>query len=194
MQAWIRPLVASMSIVAVLAVSAQLPDPTSAATLAARWRAPLNVGSRSQGSATLNAYTTGAGVLAIRMTRVRPYAAFSVGLYSGTCSRPGSRVTRLPTVTSTATGTVARNLAIGQTLMTRLRSLLRRGHLSVAVGSLSRCGTLVRLTLTPGPTPRPTPSPTPTPTPTPTLAPTPTPYVYPPPPTPPPYTYRAPTP
>jgi hypothetical protein len=176
---------AVVTVVAVLAISANWANPTTAATVSAKWGTQVKVGARSQGSATLFAYSAGSAALSLRLTGLRPYATYSVGLYAGTCSTLGTRAALLPVVTSTAGGTVTRGLAIGQILAGRLKAIIRRGHLSVAIGSTRRCGTLARIALSPTPTPTPTPddtsSPTPVPSPseTPPPTPSPTPYVYP---------------
>jgi hypothetical protein len=185
MRALTPSAVAVMAIVTIFVAGTSRPDSTSAATVSAKWGAQIEVGGvRPQGSATLYAYTTGTGALGLRLTGLRPATNYWVGLYSGTCSNLGARVVLLPTVRSTASGTVTRSLTLSRTFTTRLRTLLR-GHLSVAIGSGRRCGTLARLSVSPSPTPTPSPTPaaTPTPTPTPTPyignpMPTPTPYIY----------------
>jgi hypothetical protein len=200
MRARIPLSVAIATVAAVLAVSANSPDPTTAATVSARWSTPIQVpGARPQGTATLYAYASGTGSLSLRLAGLRPGATFSVRIYTGTCSNLRARVVLLPTVTSSMAGTVARGLALNRTLTARLRTLLRGGHLSVTVGTLRRCGTLVRASLAPSPTPTPSPTPGATPTPTPTATPTPTPTPTPtatpiPMPSPTPYVYPTPTP
>lgn len=176
MRAQTPSVVAALAIASILVLSPSSPDPTSALTVAAKWGAKVQVGSTvPQGTATLYVYTTGSGALGLRLTGLRPSTNYWVALYSGTCSRLGARVMLFPTVTSSANGTVVRGLTFRRDVATRVRALLR-GTLSVAIGSVRRCGTLARQSLTPSPTPTATPTPTPISMPTPT--PTPTPYVY----------------
>jgi hypothetical protein len=179
-------VVVAVAILTVFAAGAKWPDSAAAATVTAKWGAQIEVGGvRPQGSATLSFYATGTGALGLRLTGLQPATSYWVGLYTGSCSRLGARVLAFPTVTSSISGTVTRGLTFRSSVAARLRTLVR-GKLSVAIGSLRRCGTLVRLSLSPAPTPTPTPKPTfsasplPTPTPTPTPAPTPlpTPYIY----------------
>jgi hypothetical protein len=183
--------VAAAAIVTAVVAGGSLPDPASAATVSAKWTTSIQVpGARPQGIATLSTYTTGLGTLSLRLTGLRAGTAFAVRLYTGTCSSLRARVVVLPSVTSSITGTVSRGLTLSRTVTSRLRTLTRAGQLSVTIGSLRRCGTLARASLTAGPTASPTPSPTPgaTPTPTPTASPTetpepmpmatPTPYTY----------------
>ena len=168
--------VATLAIVSTFVAVTSWPGQTAAATVAAKWGTHIEVGGvRPQGSATLYAYTSGTGALGLRLTGLKPSTMYWVGLYFGTCSRLGARVVVLPTVTSTMSGTVTRGLTLGRALTTRLRTLLR-GRLSVAIGSVRRCGTLAPLSLSPSPTPTPSPTPGATPLSTPTL--TPTPYIY----------------
>lgn len=172
MRALTHSIVAALAIATVLVAGTNWADSTAAATVSAKWDTQIQVsGVRAQGSATLYAYTTGAGALGLRLTGLNPSTSYWVGLYSGSCSALGTRVLLLRTVTSTASGTVTRGLTLTAALTARLRTLLR-GHLSVAIGSVRRCGTLAPLLLSPAPTPTPTPTPEATPTPTPT----PTPY------------------
>lgn len=192
MRARIPFAVMAAAIVMVVAILGNGPDPASAATASATWATPVQVpGARPQGTVTLYAWTTGSGTLSLRLTGLQAGAAFSVRLYTGTCSSLRTRVILLPTVTSTMTGTVTRGLTLSRTWTSRLRTLLAGGHLSVTIGSLRRCGSLAAVSLAPTATPTPSPSPTPedspTPSPTPTPVPTPvpmpmpmpTPYVYP---------------
>lgn len=182
--------VVAMAIVTTFVAGANWPDSTSAATVSAKWGGQIEVGGvRSQGSTTLYAYTSGAGALSLRLTGLTPAARYWVGLYSGACTSLGTRVAVLPTVTSTMTGTVTRGLTLSRALTTRLRTLLR-GHVSVAIGSIRRCGTLGRVSLLPSATPSATPAPTPALVATPAPTPTPTPMSAPmPEPTQAPYTY-----
>jgi hypothetical protein len=175
--------VASLAIATLLVTSANWPDPATAATVSAKWTAPIKVGFISQGTATFYVYATGTGALGLKLRSLRPNTTFWVGLYRGPCANLGSRVVALQTVTSDANGSVARGLTFRASLTSRLRTLVR-GRLSVAIGSVRRCGTLKLFSATPVPTPSPTPAGTPIPTPvveaspTPKPAPTPMPTPY----------------
>ena len=117
MRARIRLSVAITTVAAVLAISANWPDPASAANVSAKWSTPIQVpGARPQGTATLYAYSTGTGSLSLRLARLQPGATFSVRVYTGTCSNLRTRVVLLPAVTSSMAGTVARGLTLNRTL------------------------------------------------------------------------------
>jgi hypothetical protein len=181
--------VAALALATLFVTGAGWPDSTAAATVTAKWGAQIRVGGvRPQGTATLYRYATGTGALGLRLTGLAPATNYWVALYTGTCSRLGTRVLLLPTVTSSSTGTVARGFTFRTALAARLRVLVR-GKLSVAIGSVRRCGTLAPLSLTTTPTPTPIPTatptfsatplpPAPTPTPTPEPGPTPLPSPY----------------
>jgi hypothetical protein len=177
-----HPATIALAIAVVLFASTSTPDSTAAATVLAKWQARVEVASRSQGTATLYNFVGGNGSLSIRLTGLRPTTAYWVAIYRGRCANLGSRVLLLRAVTSTTSGGVARSLALTETTMSRLRTLLRTGTLSVAIGSVRRCGTLARVSLSPAPTPTPSPTPVATPTPAPSPVPSPmvspTPYIY----------------
>ncbi len=167
--------VASLAIATLMVTGANWPDSATAATVSAKWTAPIKVGFISQGTATFYVYATGTGAIGLKLRGLRPDTTYWVGLYAGRCSSLGARVVALQTVTSDANGNVARGLTLRSSLTARLRALVR-GKLSVAIGSVRRCGTLVPFTVTPTPIPTPTPVGTPIPTPVVEATPTPTPY------------------
>ena len=180
MRALGRSVLAVAALIAVLAAGSV----AGAATVAAKWSGTVQVGATAQGNATFYLYTTGTGAVGLRLTGLRPSTTYWVALYSGSCSSVGSRILSLPTVTTTSTGAVTRGLTLSTTLTNRVRAAIRAGKVSAAIGSVRRCATLARVSLTPSPTPTPTPVATPTPTPTPTSTP-----IAGPTPTPPPYGY-----
>jgi hypothetical protein len=159
----VTPLaVAALAIAMIFVAETHSPDPAAAATVASRWVTQIEVGgTRQQGTVTLIAYTSGSGALSLRLSGLRPSTTYWVGLYAGTCARLRTRVILLRRVTSTAEGTVTRGLTLNRPLTTRLRGLIPR-HLSVAIGSVRRCGTLAPLSLAPTPSPSNSPGATPT--------------------------------
>jgi hypothetical protein len=175
----VTPLaVAALAIAMIFVAETHSPDSAAAATVASRWVTQIEVGgTRPQGTATLFAYTSGSGALSLRLAGLRPSTTYWVGLYAGTCARLRTRVILLRRVTSTAEGTVTRGLTLNRPLTTRLRGLIPR-QLSVAIGSVRRCGTLAPLALSPSssqsPSPSPSSSPGATPGASPTASPTPT--------------------
>ena len=183
MRALTHPATIALAMAVVMVASTGAPDSTAAASVLAKWQARVEVANRSQGTATLYNFVAGNGSLSIRLTSLRPSTDYWVAIYRGRCSSLGSRVLLLRAVTSTTSGGVARSLALTEATTSRLRTLLRTGNLSVAIGSVRRCGTLSRVSLSPTPTPTPsatpgatptaTPQPTPTPAPSPMASPTP---------------------
>jgi hypothetical protein len=158
----VTPLaVAALAIAMIFVAETHSPVPAAAATVASRWVTQIEVGgTRPQGTATLYAYTSGSGALSLRLAGLRPSTTYWVGLYAGTCARLRTRVILLRQVTSTAEGTVTRGLTLNRPLTTRLRALIPR-HLSVAIGSVRRCGTLAPVSLAPRPSASPSPGATP---------------------------------
>lgn len=156
MRALIRPVVG----VAALAVILIVGSVASAATVAAKWGGTVQVGAVAKGTATFYLYTTGTGALGLRMTGLKPSTDYWVALYAGSCTSLGSRILKLPTVTSSSAGTVTRGLTMSRTNTNLVRAAIRAGSISAAIGSTRRCATLTRM-LAPAATPVPQPTPTP---------------------------------
>ena len=77
----------SLSLAAILALT--VAAPVSAATLGASWQA--KVGSAgANGTATIQAYTTGSGSLALKLAKLRAATSLPVTLSKGTCGSVGS--------------------------------------------------------------------------------------------------------
>ena len=118
--------IACLAVVTIFGAGMRLPGSASAATVALKWGAPIEVaGVRPVGSATFFVYTSGTGALGLRLTGLAASGSYWVALYSGTCTKLGARVLVLPTVVATTNGTVTRGLTLNRALTTRVRTLLR---------------------------------------------------------------------
>ena len=95
----------SLSLAAILAMT--VAAPASAATVGASWQA--KVGSAgANGTATIRAYTTGSGSLALKLAKLRAATYLPVTLSKGTCGSVGSTLIRFPAIRTTSAGTAAR--------------------------------------------------------------------------------------
>ena len=109
--------------------------------VADEWHGSVGSAGRN-GAATLRAWTTGDGTLALALRGLRASTGYPVTIRRGTCS--GALVTSVGWVITTNRGAVARTLTLGRSKVTAIRSAAARGRLVVRIGTgtLARCGTL----------------------------------------------------
>jgi hypothetical protein len=122
----------------------------SAATVVQGWQA--RIGGHLTDASTLTVYDTGSGVLRIRATKLRAGSTFAVTVHKGSCgwivSALGPAMFTLPSVTSSATGAITRNLAISSTRVKQVRATWNAGSGVALVfrrGSSRWCGNFAAL-------------------------------------------------
>ena len=59
------------------------------------------------GKATISAYTTGTGVITLKLAKLRASTLLPVVLHKGTCSSVGTVLLKLPSIKTTRTGTAS---------------------------------------------------------------------------------------
>jgi hypothetical protein len=123
----------------------------------AAWSAKVG-SSGANGTARVNAYTTGTGVLIINLKSLYRSTSYPVSLYRGTCSSLGTRIVLFTSQLSTSTGTLSRTLSISKTVTSTIRSWTKTNRMALVIGAGAsrRCGTFAATSL---PTPTPTPVP-----------------------------------
>ena len=98
----------ALGIAAVLALA---PVAASGATVSAAWSA--KIGSAGvNGKATISAYTTGTGVITLKLAKLRASTLLPVVLHKGTCSAVGTVLLKLPSIKTTRTGTASRTSSL----------------------------------------------------------------------------------
>jgi hypothetical protein len=115
--------------------------PVTALTLQRTW--PASVGSSgANGIVTLKAYTNGTGSIRYSLKGLRANATYSVQIRNGSCARLASVAARLPSVHTTATGTVSRVDYLTSGPMYWIWSAARRSSFVVRIvsGTSIRCG------------------------------------------------------
>ncbi|MEX1169188.1 MAG: hypothetical protein WEE50_03490 [Chloroflexota bacterium] len=128
----------------VIVTGASAPD-AAAATVVQTWQARIGASSSLTDTATLQVYDTARGVLRIRATRLRASASYTVTLFKGHCGGVATKLLSLPSVTTTSTGAVSRNLAVSAAQVKTIRSRWNAGSgvaVQLARGSSKRCGDL----------------------------------------------------
>ena len=149
--AW--PIAAAILLAALVAAPA-----VEGATVNAAWTAKVGT-SGVNGTARVQAYTSGSGALIINLKSLKRSTVYPVSLYRGTCSSLGTRIVALNSQLTTSTGTLSRTLSLSTTVTSTIRKITKgtgRMSLIVGSGSLRRCGTFTAAPLaTPTPTPVP---------------------------------------
>ncbi len=143
----IAVVVASVLVVGAMLMEAGV---VSAATVVQGWQ--TRVGGRLTDTSTLTVYDTGSGILRIRATKLRAGSTFAVTVYKGSCgwlvSALGPALFTLPSVTSSSTGAITRNLAVSATRAKQVRTAWNAGAgvaLVLRRGSSRWCGNFAAL-------------------------------------------------
>jgi hypothetical protein len=122
----------------------------AAATVVQGWQ--TRVGGRLTDTSTLTVYDTASAILRIRATKLRAGATFAVTVYKGSCgwifSALGPVLFTLPSVTSSSSGAITRNLAVNATRVKQVRAAWNAGAgvaLVLRRGSSRWCGNFAAL-------------------------------------------------
>jgi len=129
----------SLSLAAVLVMT--VAPPVGAATVGASWQA--KVGSAgANGTATIQAYTTGSGSLALKLARLRTATYLPVTLSKGTCASVGSTLIRFPAIRTTSAGAAARTSSLTAFQVRQLKAAMTgTGKIAIRTGSSATGGT-----------------------------------------------------
>jgi YVTN family beta-propeller protein len=114
--------------------------PANAATVTNAWQA--KIGSAGvNGTATIQAYTSGSGSIALKLAKLRASTYLPVTLSKGTCSSVGTTLIRFPAIKSTSTGTAARTSSLTVAQFTLLvKATTGTGRMALRVGSATTGG------------------------------------------------------
>jgi putative multiple sugar transport system substrate-binding protein len=129
----------SLSLAAILAMT--VVAPVGAATVGASWQAKIG-SAGANGAATIQAYTTGSGSLALKLAKVRAATYLPVTLWTGTCGSVGLPLINLPAIRTTSAGTAARTSSLTAFQVRQLRAAMTgTGKVAIRVGSSTTGGT-----------------------------------------------------
>lgn len=111
------------------------------------WSAKIGTAGRN-GAATLRAYTTADGTLAVSLRSLSARRTYPVVVVRGTCAAPVT-VARVGSVTTGSTGRATRTFTLSPSTTAMVRSAAATNRLLVRVGtgSAARCGPLVAVPL-----------------------------------------------
>lgn len=101
-------------------------------------------GKLAGGTATVNAFSTGAGSLVLSVTGLKASTSYAIAIHSGGCSSVGSKIASLGSGTATAGGALKKTVALtsGQVLAVRNAMLSGGAVVRLGTGSLTKCGAL----------------------------------------------------
>jgi len=107
----------------------------SAATVTSAWRA--KIGSAGvNGTATIQAYTSGSGSIALKLAKLRPATYLPLKLSKGTCAAVGTTLIRFPAIRTTSSGAAARTSSLTSSQMTLVKNATKGGgKIAIRVGS-----------------------------------------------------------
>ena len=135
----------SLAVLLVMTVAA----PAGAATVGASWRA--KIGSAGvNGTATIQAYTTGSGSLALKLARLKPATYLPVTVSKGTCASVGSTLITFPAIRTTSTGAAARTSSLTVAQVAKIKAATAgTGKIAIRVGRSTtggvKCGVFTLL-------------------------------------------------
>lgn len=135
-----RPLI----LVLALLLAAVMATPASALTAQRIWRGSVGT-SGANGVHNLTAYTTGSGLLTLRLKSLKARVTYRVEVRAGKCASLGSVLHRTTGVVTSSTGTVSTTRTIPITAMNTIWNTARGGNIAVrySYGTSSiRCGNL----------------------------------------------------
>ncbi len=114
--------------------------PVGAATVGASWRAKIG-SAGANGTATIQAYTTGSGSLALKLAKLKAATYLPVTLSRGTCASVGSRLIAFPSIRTTNAGTAARTSSLTVAQVAKIKAAMTgTGKIAIRVGSSTTGG------------------------------------------------------
>lgn len=136
-------LAVTTTLVAILSAGAIVP--ASAATVADTWNAKVG-SSGANGTARIQAYTSGTGALALKLVKLKRSSTLPVVISKGTCSSVGSTLMTLASIRTTSSGALTRTSSLSATQIKAIRAATKAsGKIAIRVGSGStrKCGAFV---------------------------------------------------
>jgi putative multiple sugar transport system substrate-binding protein len=123
----------SLSVAVILAMT--VVAPVGAATVGAAWQARIGHAG-ANGMATIQAYTTGSGTLALKLARLKAASNLPITLSKGTCASVGSRLITLPSIRTTRAGSAARTFGLTVAQVSKVKAATKgTGRVAIRVGS-----------------------------------------------------------
>lgn len=124
-----------------------------AATATNAWRAKIG-SAGANGTATVQAYTTGTGSIVLKLAKLKASTYLPVTLSKGTCASVGTTLIRFPAIRTTSTGAAARTSSLTASQVTLIKNATQgTGRTAIRVGSSTtggvKCGVFAVLAVPP---------------------------------------------
>jgi len=135
-----RRLSLSVALAAILTVVAI--GPVSAATVTSTWNAKVGP-SGVNGTASIQAYTTAAGALTLKLAKLKAASLLPVVVSKGTCSSVGSTLLTLPSIRTTSAGAATRSSSLTVAQIKLITSATKgTGTIAIRIGAgaTRKCG------------------------------------------------------
>lgn len=123
----------------------------SAATLANAWSARIGT-SGANGTVTINAFTTGAGSIVLKLAKLKVSTSHTVVVAKGTCSKVGTAVIKFASIKTSSSGAAARTTTLTAAQVTAIKTATKgTGKLAIriAYGTSVKCGLFAPLGVPP---------------------------------------------
>ncbi len=138
---------AALSLSVSLAISLTIVAPAEAATATNAWQAKIGSGG-ANGMATLQAYTTGTGSLALKLAKLKPATSVPVVLARGSCS--GAALITFPAIKTSSAGAASRTSSLTASQVSLVKGATANGgRIAIRVGNSStggvKCGYFLAL-------------------------------------------------
>jgi len=137
----------SLGIAALLAFG---PVAAGAATVSAAWSA--KIGSAGvNGTATISAFTTGTGTMALKVARMKGSTSLPVVLHKGSCSSVGAVLLTLAPIRTTSSGAASRTSGLTAAQVTKITAAATAGKIAIRIGTgtARKCGLFAPLAIPP---------------------------------------------
>jgi YVTN family beta-propeller protein len=135
----------SLGMAALLTVG---PMAAGAATVSAAWSA--KIGSAGvNGTATISAFTTGTGTLALKLAKLKASTLLPVVLYKGTCGSVGAVLLTLAPIKTTSSGAASRTSSLTAAQATKITAAATAGKIAIRIGTgtARKCGAFSQMAI-----------------------------------------------
>jgi YVTN family beta-propeller protein len=132
----------TLSLVLAAILSLVVIAPAAAATVTSTWNATVG-GSGANGSARIQAYSTGAGAATLKLVKLKSSALLPVVISKGTCGTAGATLMTLKSIKTTSAGAATRTSSLTAAQVKLIKAATKgsaRIAIRIGTGTSRRCG------------------------------------------------------
>ena len=133
-------MVTSLVLSAVMALVVMAP--VSAATVKSTWQARIGTAG-ANGTATVQAYTTGTGAIVLKLTKMKASTLLPVVVSKGTCKSVGTTLMTLASIKTTSAGSASRTSSLTAARVSAIRAATKgtgKIVIRIGIGTARKCG------------------------------------------------------